>query len=202
MIYFIKRFIVWLRRVRYSRGYGVQSPWAYRFIRYVVNEHYPYYKYEQLDKQVNGIDKRTRKLCKLYFRLANYQQPHTFVDCYPASSCYKNYVNAGCQKVHYQKMTNELTEEDCLRLFSNVGENSMVRIPLIEDYRSLVDKVLEHLPSSSVIIIENIKRNKETGAYWSELVSDSRTGVSFDLYYCGVLFLNNDMVKQSYIVNF
>ena len=202
MIYFIKRFIVWLRRVRYSRGFGVQSPWAYRFIRYVVNEHYPYYKYEQLDKQVNGIDKRTRKLCKLYFRLANYQQPHTFVDCYPASSCYKNYVNAGCQKVHYQKMTNELTEEDCLRLFSNVGENSMVRIPLIEDYRSLVDKVLEHLPSSSVIIIENIKRNKETGAYWSELVSDSRTGVSFDLYYCGVLFLNNDMVKQSYIVNF
>ena len=202
MVYFIKRFIVWLRRVRYSRGFGVQSPWAYRFIRYVVNEHYPYYKYEQLDKQVNGIDKRTRKLCKLYFRLANYQQPHTFVDCYPASSCYKNYVNAGCQKVHYQKMTNELTEEDCLRLFSNVGENSMVRIPLIEDYRSLVDKVLEHLPSSSVIIIENIKRNKETGAYWSELVSDSRTGVSFDLYYCGVLFLNNDMVKQSYIVNF
>ena len=202
MVYFIKRFIVWLRRVRYSRGFGVQSPWAYRFIRYVVNEHYPYYKYEQLDKQVNGIDKRTRKLCKLYFRLANYQQPHTFVDCYPASSCYKNYVNAGCQKVHYQKMTNELTEEDCLRLFSNVGENSMVRIPLIEDYRSLVDKVLEHLPSSSVIIIENIKRNKETGAYWSELVSDSRTGVSFDLYYCGVLFLNNDIVKQSYIVNF
>ena len=98
MVYFIKRFIVWLRRVRYSRGFGVQSPWAYRFIRYVVNEHYPYYKYEHLAEQVYGIDKTTRKLCKFYFRLANYQQGHTFVDCYPTSSCYKIYVDAGCQK--------------------------------------------------------------------------------------------------------
>ena len=202
MIYFIKRFVVWLRRARYSRGFGVQSPWAYRFIRYVVNEHYPYYKYEQLDKQVNGIDERTRKLCKLYFRLANYQQPHTFVDCYPTSSCYKIYVDAGCQKANYHRITEATSEEELIRLFSNIGEYSMLRVPLVANYRTVVDKALEHLPSSSVLIIESIKRDKETQKYWSELISDSRTGVSFDLYYCGVLFLNHDMVKQSYIVNF
>ena len=202
MIYFIKRFIVWLRRVRYSRGFGVQSPWAYRFIRYVVNEHYPYYKYEQLDDQVYGIDKKTRKLCKLYFRLANYQQPHTFVDCHPMSSCNKIYVDAGCQKTLYNKVTKESTEEELLQLFSNVGEHSIVRVPLIENYRSLVDKALDHLSSTCVLVIENIKWDKEAKAYWAELVSDTRTGISFDLYYCGVIFLNKDMVKQSYVVNF
>lgn len=202
MLYFIRRFIVWLRRARYSRGFGVQSPWAYRFIRYVVNEHYPYYKYEQLDKQVNGIDRRTRKLCKLYFRLANYQQPHVFVDCYPASSCYKTYVTAGCQKAQYYKVTKETTEEKILQIFSNAGEYSMVRVPLIENYRLLVDKALDYLSSTCVLVIENIKRDKEAKAYWAELVSDTRTGISFDLYYCGVLFLNRDMVKQSYVVNF
>ena len=202
MLYFIRRFIVWLRRARYSRGFGVQSPWAYRFIRYVVNEHYPYYKYEQLDKQVNGIDRRTRKLCKLYFRLANYQQPHVFVDCYPAPSCYKTYVTAGCQKAQYYKVTKETTEEKILQIFSNVGEYSIVRVLLIENYRLLVDKALDHLSSTCVLVIENIKRDKEAKAYWAELVSDTRTGISFDLYYCGVLFLNRDMVKQSYVVNF
>ena len=202
MIYFIKRFIVWLRRVRYSRGFGVQSPWAYRFIRYVVNEHYPYYKYEQLDDQVYGIDKKTRKLCKLYFRLANYQQPHTFVDCHPMSSCNKIYVDAGCQKTLYNKVTKESTEEELLQLFSNVGEHSIVRVPLIENYRSLVDKALDHLSSTCVLVIENIKWDKEAKAYWAELVSDTRTGISFDLYYCGVILLNKDMVKQSYVVNF
>ena len=202
MIDFIKRFVVWLRRVRYSRGFGVQSPWAYRFIRYVVNEHYPYYKYEQLAEQVYGIDKITRKLCKFYFRLANYQQAHTFVDCYPTSSCYKIYVDAGCQKANYHRIIEATSEAELIRLFSNIGDYSMVRVPLVANYRMVVDKALDHLPSSSVLIIENIKRDKETQKYWSELISDSRTGVSFDLYYCGVLFLNNDMVKQSYIVNF
>lgn len=202
MLYFIRRFIVWVRRARYSRGFGVQSPWAYRFIRYVVNEHYPYYKYEQLDEQVNGIDKRTRKLCKLYFRLANYQQPHVFVDCYPAFSCYKTYVTAGCQKARYYKVTKKTTEEKTLQIFSNAGEYSMVRVPLIENYRLLIDKALDYLSSTCVLVIENIKRDKEAKAYWAELVSDTRTGISFDLYYCGVLFLNKDMVKQSYVVNF
>lgn len=202
MVYFIKRFIVWLRRVRYSRGFGVQSPWAYRFIRYVVNEHYPYYKYEHLAEQVYGIDKTTRKLCKFYFRLANYQQTHTFVDCYPTSSCYKIYVDAGCQKANYHRITEATSEEELIRLFSNIGEYSMLRVPLVANYRTVVDKALDYLPSSSVLIIENIKCDKETQKYWSDLISDSRTGVSFDLYYCGVLFLNNDMVKQSYIVNF
>ena len=202
MLYFIRRFIVWVRRARYSRGFGVQSPWAYRFIRYVVNEHYPYYKYEQLDKQVNRIDRRTRKLCKLYFRLSNYQQPHTFVDCYPASSCYKTYVTAGCQKARYYKVTKETTEEKILQIFSNVGEYSIVRVLLIENYRLLIDKALDYLSSTCVLVIENIKRDKEVKAYWAELVSDTRTGISFDLYYCGVLFLNRDMLKQSYVVNF
>jgi hypothetical protein len=202
MVYFIKRFIVWLRRVRYSRGFGVQSPWAYRFIRYVVNEHYPYYKYEQLAEQVYGIDKTTRKLCKFYFRLANYQQVHTFVDCFPTSSCYKIYVDAGCQKANYHRITEAISEDELIRLFSNIGDYSMLRVPLVANYRIVVDKALDYFPSSSVLIIENIKRDKETQKYWSELISDSRTGVSFDLYYCGVLFLNNDMVKQSYIVNF
>ena len=202
MLYFIRRFIVWVRRARYSRGFGVQSPWAYRFIRYVVNEHYPYYKYEQLDKQVNRIDRRTRKLCKLYFRLSNYQQPHTFFDCYPASSCYKTYVDAGCQKAQYYKVTKETTEEKILQIFSNAGEYSIVRVPLIENYRLLIDKALDHLSSTCVLVIENIKRDKEVKAYWAELVSDTRTGISFDLYYCGVLFLNRNMVKQSYVVNF
>ena len=168
----------------------------------MVNEHYPYYKYEHLAEQVYGIDKTTRKLCKFYFRLANYQQAHTFVDCFPTSSCYKIYVDAGCQKANYHRITEAISEEELIHLFSNIGEYSMVRVPLVANYRLVIDKALDYLPSSSVLIIENIKRDKEAQKYWSELISDSRTGVSFDLYYCGVLFLKNDMVKQSYIVNF
>ena len=57
----------------------------------------------------------------------------------------------------------------------------MLRVPLVANYRMVVDKALDHLPSSSVLIIENIKRDSDAQKYWSELISDSRTGVSLSL---------------------
>ena len=202
MIYFIKRSVVWLRRAQYSRGFGVQSPWAYKFIRYVVNEHYPYYKYAQLKQQVYGIDKRVRKLCKLYFRISNFQQPHSFIDYLPSSSCYKIYVLTGAKKTLYQLISQDTTPEYYTRILAEVGDNSIVRASLRGNYREFIDKAIDLLPSTSVLILEHIKRNKETEAYWKSLVVDDRTGITFDLYYCGLIFLDKTMIKQDYIVNF
>ncbi len=202
MIYFIKRSVVWLRRAQYSRGFGVQSPWAYKFIRYVVNEHYPYYKYAQLKQQVYGISKRVRKLCKLYFRIANFQQPHSFIDYLPFSSCYKIYTLAGAKKTLYQLISQDTTPESYTRILAEVGDNSIVRVSLRGNYREFIDKAIDLLPPTSVLILEHIKRNKETEAYWKSLVADDRTGITFDLYYCGLIFLDKTMIKQDYIVNF
>ena len=202
MIYFIKRSVVWLRRAQYSRGFGVQSPWAYKFIRYVVNEHYPYYKYAQLKQQVYGINKRVRKLCRLYFRIANFQQPHSFIDYLPFSSCYKIYTLAGAKKTLYQLISQDTTPESYTRILAEVGDNSIVRVSLRGNYREFIDKAIDLLPSTSVLILEHIKRNKETEAYWKSLVADDRTGITFDLYYCGLIFLDKTMIKQDYIVNF
>ena len=202
MIYFIKRSVVWLRRAQYSRGFGVQSPWAYKFIRYVVNEHYPYYKYAQLKQQVYGINKRVRKLCRLYFRIANFLQPHSFIDYLPFSSCYKIYTLAGAKKTLYQLISQDTTPESYTRILAEVGDNSIVRVSLRGNYREFIDKAIALLPSTSVLILEHIKRNKETEAYWKSLVADDRTGITFDLYYCGLIFLDKTMIKQDYIVNF
>lgn len=202
MIYFIKRSVVWLRRAQYSRGFGVQSPWAYKFIRYVVNEHYPYYKYAQLKQQVYGINKRVRKLCRLYFRIANFQQPHSFIDYLPFSSCYKIYTLAGAKKTLYRPISQDTTPESYTRILAEVGDNSIVRVSLRDNYSAFIDKAIDLLPSTSVLILEHIKRNKETEAYWKSLVADDRTGITFDLYYCGLIFLDKTMIKQDYIVNF
>jgi hypothetical protein len=53
-------------------GFGIQSPKDYAFVRYVINEKWPYYAYERLGK---NDDWRTRKLGRLYMRLANWRQP-------------------------------------------------------------------------------------------------------------------------------
>ena len=82
---------VWLRRIGHCRGFGIQSPTDYRFVRYVVNEHWPYYAYRQTGLNDSPL---RRKLGRLYFRLANHLQPGTVVDLLG----YDEYLRAGCRK--------------------------------------------------------------------------------------------------------
>ena len=66
----LQQVFVWLSRIHRCRGFGIQSPTDYAFVRYVVNEHWPYYAYDLLPNDAW----LTRKLGKLYFRLANWRR--------------------------------------------------------------------------------------------------------------------------------
>ena len=56
------RGMIWLSRIGCCRGFGIQSPWAYSLVRYVINEHYPYYAYECLAKDFPEADAVRRKM--------------------------------------------------------------------------------------------------------------------------------------------
>ena len=49
------------------------------------------------------------------------------------------------------------------------------------------------------MIVEAIRKNR---AFWREIVADERTGVTFDLYYCGIVMFDKKRHKQNYIINF
>ena len=80
----VKHFFVWLSRITHCRGFGIQSPTDYWLVRYVINEHWPYYQYAAFE---NEDDWLTQKLGQLYFRLANWRQP-TVIE----SDGYRNYL--------------------------------------------------------------------------------------------------------------
>jgi hypothetical protein len=52
------------------------------------------------------------------------------------------------------------------------------------------------------MIIVGIHHDKKSKSFWKKVIADHRTGVSFDLYYCGVIFFDHKMYKRNYIVNF
>ena len=80
MFYYLSTWWRWLCRCKYSRGFGVQSPSAYSFIRYVINEHYPYYAYSELEERYEMPGRLQHKLGRLLFRLANYWQPEKWAE--------------------------------------------------------------------------------------------------------------------------
>lgn len=67
----------WLKRILRAprtRGFGVQSPTDYHFIRHVVCQKFPYYAYKELENKTTHLSKREVEILRFYLRLANYIQ--------------------------------------------------------------------------------------------------------------------------------
>lgn len=169
----ISRWLVWLSRIHRCRGFGIQSPTDYAFVRYVVNEHWLYYAYEEL----RDCDWLTEKLGRLYFRLANWRQPRAMV-----ADRYQQYWQAGCRKTVFA---------------ATVETVELARVE-VED-RAAWETVVQHCDEHSVVVVEGIWRAR---ALWESIRRDERTGLTFDLYYCGIVFFDKKRYKHHYTINF
>ena len=172
----LTRMMVWLRRAPHSRGFGIQSPTDYGLVRYVINEHWPYYAYSRVG---TGDGWLRRKLGRLYLRLANWRQPHVIV-----SSGYEDYWQAGCNTATIVSQVEGTVE----LLHVDISETS-----------GLLDQLDGYLADGSVVVVESLWHNWEA---WRRLIGDQRTVVTFDLYYCGILLFDTKRTKRNYIINF
>lgn len=170
---FVRRWLVWLSRIHRVWGFGIQSPTDYAFVRYVVNEHWPYYAYEEL----TDPDWLTEKLGKLYFRLANWRQPKVM-----ATDCYQRYWQAGCRKTRFVPVVNTV-------------ELARIEVEDISSWSSLLPKCNDQ----SVVVVEGIWRNKEL---WKAMLQDKRVVITFDLYYCAIVLFDKNRFKHHYKINF
>ena len=164
---------IWLRRIGHCRGFGIQSPSDYWLVRYVINEHWPYYQYETLGQNDDWL---TRKLGRLFFRIANWRQPAVI-----ESNAYREYLQAGCRKAVW-------------------GESSeLVVLSLEGDWRSRLSYVYNKVSADSVLIVTGLSKARDI---WREIVNDEQAVLTFDLYYCGIVLFDKKRNKQNYIVNF
>ena len=169
----LRYYLVWLSRITHCRGFGIQSPADFWLVRYVINEHWPYYQYDALGRYDDWL---TRKLGYLYFRLANWRQP-AIID----SDDYRKYMQAGCKRV----------------IFGDSSE--MIRLTLEGDYHRHLISIYNKVKDDTVLIVEGIGRDAD---FWRELTEDERVRVTYDLYYCGIVLFNKKIHKQNYIINF
>lgn len=169
----LKGVAVWLSRIGHCRGFGIQSPTDYWLVRYVINEHWPYYQYAAFE---NEDDWLAQKLGLLYFRLANWRQPKTI-----EADGYRDYFQAGCKKATF-------------------GESSeLIRMTSDDDCRQRLAYIYNKVNDDTVLIVEGIWKNRP---FWKELKTDERAVVTFDLYYCGIVLFDKKRHKQNYIINF
>lgn len=195
MNYKVQRYLHWLRRIKYCRGFGVQSPSAYRFIRYVINEHYPYYAYDELRKELPRLDSLTRKRMELYFRVANFRQASLWLDFCERNDVIATYVGRGCHATQVRRITDlrQITADDRIEV---------LRICPSAGCEALLEAALQKADDRTLFIIEDIGYNDTAKRMWQKLLESDITSVSYDLYYLGIAFFDRKRYKANYVVNF
>ena len=182
----------WIHRMGYSRGFGVQSPSAYSFIRYVLTEHYPYYAYDELKMRFKSFDHATKKKGRLYFRLANYAQASHWFDYHSAEQPYAAYVHEGCRKTVFQAIDGK-TIPNAFRI---------ARLSMTEDYPAVYEALCKVATDDSILILEGINDNKDTKAFWKRVQESQKATRTYDLFLCGIIVFDTSKHKHHYIVNF
>ena len=78
----------------------------------------------------------------------------------------------------------------------------MVRMNLTGNYQAFYEECLKHVDNKSMMIVENIYNGKDERAFWKAVINDDRTGITFDLFECGIIFFDKSRYKKNYIINF
>lgn len=178
-------YIKLLPRLPQTFGFGVHSPSAYYFIKYVINEKCPFYSYDLLNNTFIDLPINDIRLYQLYFRLVNYIQPHSWIDLTSHSNITSKFVTAGKKQINYQ-------------FISDVSEIHSFDIALVDEFDELqIKKLIGSAKKDSLLIIEHIYTSKEKKSFWKRIIQDNRVSVTFDLYECGLVFFD-DRPKNHY----
>lgn len=191
----IKRMVVWLGRIGRCRGFGVQSPWAYRMVRYVINEHWPYYAYADLKALHPSLAGGDRRLCELCFRLANHVQPRMAVICGAGNVPFGEYIKAGCRRAGITELPDGGATGSAMKA-------DMAVIGPGGGFGDMFAAFASEARDGAVAVLLDIHGSKAMRRLWREIVRDTQGVVTFDLYWCGLVFFDKNRFKQNYIINF
>ncbi len=203
MIEWLQTIGIWISRIAYCRGFGIQSPSAYRFVRYVINEHYPYYAYTELKRSVRVKGRVMLRLMRLYMRIANYVQPEYIIDQHDSWSASREaYYKAGASKatiLNIEDAGNHVANSNSA-IIETEDKKVVIRTDAL--HTTLLQPYLTHINSASIIIIDGIHRNAKARQNWKAIANSQATGVSFDLYYTGIIMMDKSKYKCCYPINF
>jgi hypothetical protein len=135
------------------------------------------------------VSKQVKILANFYYRFSRFLHVSVWYLSPNLFPIYSQFIKEGYPH----------TQVKCLS--SSLTTFSVAHISDKDDYLKACDRLLEIANSHSVLIFEGIHKDIDVFLFWKRLVNDSRTFVSFDLYYCGVIFFDKKMYKRNYKVN-
>ena len=194
MVFCVKRWFAGLLRIPRSRGFGVQSPFAYRFLREVVRARLSEEDVGQLRSACSPVVEERFRLLSLYVRLARNQGPCQWRVCLFPEDVYASALLVGCP---------EAVVVDCVHGYElePVARSKALLMSLEQNWWRVYEAFADQADADSLLVVEDIHYSHEALRAWRRIQGDHRSGVSFDLYDCGIVFFDRKKYKQHYCVN-
>jgi len=128
-------------------------------VRYVVNEHWPYYAYRTLRRKYPRLSGDERRLCELALRVANWRQPLTAVVCGDGLRARDIYIRCGCNRCNVVAAPEEASTIDLLWMSLDVA-----------DPKQVAEQTFCRSSRQTLIVVEGISRSPENRAFLGVVV--------------------------------
>ena len=177
----------WIKGLGHSRGFGVQSPFAYHFVVNVVCEKSHYYGYSDIEKKHPSQSVSVRKLGRLLLRLANYGQPSKVYLSSTLSNIdiFRDYLVAGSRKLSF--VEKPITAD-------------MIVLSNQDNY--ILNDVEKKQADNTLLFVADIYSDKSSKKFWESLVDSQNISVSFDVFRAGIAFFSKQYHKRNYLINY
>ena len=193
--------IVRLLRFRHRCGYGIHSPFAWAKVTGVIYERGLYYAYAPLltAHPMGGgrHDGMTLGDLRLLFRLSNDTHPrrgHIVIQkglAAPAA-----YLRSGCKSCQW-------TTADSAKPTLPAAETlDFVYLDAPEAWPALAQQAVEQLSDRGALVIRGIHRKAADRAAWRRLQAQQQVRVTFDLYEFGLVYVEQRLNKEDYLISY
>lgn len=201
----LRRLLVWLLRIGHCRGFGVQSPWAYGFVTDVINRRLPFNEYKSLYDAFPQANYIERKNGEFFLRLANFSQLRTVFSCYSDASTddlLAAYVSAGCRNATYVRCNSffKLKTE----LEAHLAEPPVLVIvnTISASWEKSIESMQGLLKDGDFLVALDIHSTGEAKKRWTSILNNVANGLTFDLYYVGVVYFDSKRYSEHFKINF
>lgn len=167
------------------KGYGVQSPFAYRFMREIVVAELPYQIYAELPEREGSGKKRREKEDRFLLRLSNMVQPELLVAVGEVDELTRRYVEAGCRK----SVWGEAGKDKRALIVADCRNGSV---------REEMEERMEEAGEDSVVACVDIRDDGEARRLWRDVKGGTKVVQVFDLWSVGVVFFDKSRSPQVY----
>ena len=175
-------------------GFGIQSPWAYSFLKDVLYEKLRYYAYDELSVLFPDRRKSEIRRDEQLFRLVNYFRPGRIVLVGGCSDCSVEYMRIANRRAEVVGVTADTSDASVASAsFVYIGADASP-----DAGRSVLDARKTCGGDCWTLVVDGI--DGVNRRLWQRLLTEEDGVLTFDMKYRGVAFFDSSRISHNYVV--